>query len=135
MQQAQLGRLPVGRFRRNGEPLGREGEVNGLFQIELGVFAQSGGVIGGVIVITQDGEFATVQGGRALAGGVGDTHLELRRIIVKDDQNQGRARFWPRVDVIGKVAPDDFAGGGFFPPPCHEFSGSSRLERTECLVP
>lgn len=68
----------------------------------------------------------------ALARPVSHLDVELRRIIVINNQNQGRSRFRSWVYVVWEVAPNDFACRGFLPPN-HPALVPNKLERTERL--
>ena len=136
MQRAELGDLTMWYGRRHREPLCRVRQIERLFQIELGVVAEARGLVGGWISIAQDRKFTSAQGSRPLAGSVRDAHRETRRIIIEDCQDQGWPRLRARVDVVGKMAPDNLTGGGLGPPlRCHAGSASKRLERTDFFLP
>src|SRR5688572_9098546 len=124
------------RGRRYREPFGVVGQIKGLPEIELGVIAQSRRRIGRRIALAQDGKLTPMQRRGALAGAVGNPHRELRRIVVEDGQGQRGAGFRSRMNVVGEMAPDDFASGGFCPPLVdHAVPISNKLERTERLPP
>lgn len=121
---------------RNGKPLGCVRQIDSALQIELGVVAEACHVVGGAIGSARDGEFTAMQRGGSLAGAVGHTHFEIRRVVVIHGHDQRWARLGFRAYVVGKVAPHNIAGRGFCPPwVSHAVSDSNRLERMERLLP
>ena len=79
--------LTVRRSRRNGEPLGRVGQVQHLREIEFGVVAKARRGVGCSVSFSQDGELTAMQRCRSLAGAVCYANVELRRVVVKHDKN------------------------------------------------
>src|SRR6266478_1888461 len=124
------------RCRRHREPLRRIGQIDRLLQIEFGVVTEARCLVGGGISAAQDRKLAPMQRCRALARTINDSDLESGRVIIEDDQDEGRARFGAGTDVVREMAPDDVARRRLGPPLRHSDDFiSTKLDRTERLVP
>src|SRR5262249_20925099 len=116
------------------EPFRAVRQYHRLPEIEFCIVTQPRGLKRYGIAIAKNGEFSAVQLGGSLARAVCNLHRKLRRTIIKHRENQCRARLRPRIDVVRKVAPNDLAGGGLFPPN-HAVWLSNNLDRTERFAP
>src|SRR5450830_169813 len=136
MQRAQLGVLAMRGGGWHRKPDCVVGQNQGVFEIELGVVAESRCSVGCRVAGFHNRKFALIERCCALAGAVGDLNVELRVIIIEHRQNQGRPRLRARMDVVGEMAPDQLACRGLWPPDRGPVDAVSiRLERTDRLRP
>ena len=108
MQRAQLRDLAVRRSGRHGKPFDGVRQVNGLFEIKLGVVAESSGFLSSPVAVAQNGKLAPMQLRGSLAGAIGHPDMEMRRVIVIEHQNQRKA--W--MDVIREMAAEEIRDAG-----------------------
>jgi hypothetical protein len=116
MQSAKLGYLAMRRGMWYRKPLGGVGQVDGLLQIEFGVITQPGRFVGGWITRAQNRKFSSAKRRSALTGAIGDSDVELRCVVIENYQDERWLWFGAWFEIFRKTTPDDFAGGGLWPP-------------------
>jgi len=107
-----------------------ERKLQHVSQVELGVVAQSGAGVRGRMLTFGDAKLSAVQTVRFLAGAVCHAHEDHALVVFLGRNNQAWTWFGLRVNIVRKVAPDDFASCRFWPPPHQALSSSKRLLRT-----
>lgn len=130
VQGAEFRSLAVGRVGRNREIGVVEWEVKNVSQVKFGVVTQPGADISRRLFALGDPEFATVETIRLLAGPVGHAHKGHACFVDLSRNNEPGAWFGLGMDVIREVAPNDFAGRGFWPPAHQVLSNSNSALRT-----
>ena len=130
MQGSELWNLAVWRVRWDGEVGVVERKLKNVSQVEFGVVAQTGAGIGSRVLALCDSEFPAVETVRLLAGPIRHAHENHASVVFLGRNNEAGAWLGFGVNVVGEVAPDDFASRGFRPPAHQAFSNSKRLLRT-----
>jgi hypothetical protein len=116
MQCSQLWRLAMRRMRRDREVGVVERKLKHVSQVELGVVAQSGAGVCGSMLTFGDPRFTAIQTPRLLTGAICHAHENHPFVVFLGRKDQARTWFGLRVNVVRKVAPDDFSRRWFRPP-------------------
>ena len=107
-----------------------ERKLQHISQVELGVVAQSSARVRGRMLTFGDAKLSAVKTVRLLTGAVCHAHEDHSLVVFLGRNDQTRARFGLGVNVVRKVAPDDFPSRWFRPAPHQAVSSSKRLLRT-----
>ena len=99
-------------------------------QVKFGVVTEASTGVRSRVFTPGDAEFAPLESMGLLAGAIRHAHEDHPLIVFLGCHDESGASLWFRMDIVGKVTPDDFTCGGFRPPAHQALSISKRLLRT-----